>query len=47
MAPFELFSPDGRRILRAEGSAQVRAVSSGVFLIRAAGEVQKLVVIGK
>ena len=46
-APVEVFSPDGRRLLRSEAISQFRAPSPGVFLVRTGGQTQKLVVVGK
>jgi hypothetical protein len=43
----EVFSPDGRRLLRSQGVAQFRAPSPGIFLVRAGGRTQKLVVVGR
>ena len=46
-APVEVFSPDGRRVLRTEGISHFRAPSPGVFFVRTGGQAQKLVVLGR
>jgi hypothetical protein len=46
-SPVEIFAPDGRRILKIERDTSFRASSPGVFLVRAGGQSQKLVIIGK
>ena len=46
-APIEVFSPDGRRLLRSEGISQFRAAIPGIFFVRAGHQVQKLVVLGE
>jgi Beta-propeller repeat len=45
--PVEMFAPDGRRIFRIDRDTQFRVATPGVFLVRAGGQTQKVVVIGK